>query len=563
MNALEQEVKNMSSNTANECSSRMEEVIKQSNQIASSLIINERVQFYLNHPDPEYLVDDYYAEVGSRLNAHGITYIDSIMLYAPKFERVLDGASGVSYDLLQIEKIPKTVDITWLEEVEVGGRSETTILTRAKNDRWPYYITLVKYWSMGKTEGVIAVNINLRKLYDYLIANREETLQIFLVDKNEQVIVRTDKRELYKPVEEIDYLEEYRPLESLSKIHISGEKCYAYAQVYSAEYGFTCVTITTISEYLVNITRIQRKFLMIAIAAALVAMIFACVYSIKLVRPVQNIRELLDDPAQFQMGYMKYDEDIQEMANRIMSYLQTSQQLRKELDFRMDMLKDTKMLALQAQINPHFLFNTLNTVSMLAEDACGDEHPVVEMLENLSDILRYSLEEEDMVSIREEIAYIECYLSIMKYRYEDFETCIHVDENLYDYAIPRLVLQPILENAMQHGISACLSIRRGIIKLQVREMFYTYKSGRQLPSICIDVEDNGLGLDEKRLQELRDCIACHEEISKKHIGLSNVAQRFYLLFYEEQEITLESVFGQGTNVRIIFPAILPEEKMER
>ena len=144
----------------------------------------------------------------------------------------------------------------------------------------------------------------------------------------------------------------------------------------------------------------------------------------------------------------------------------------------------------------------------------------------------------------------------MQYRYEVFEVLMDVDEKLYDYAIPRLVLQPLVENALQHGLAACLSVRHGTLTLRVREIHHAYESGRELPSICIEIIDNGIGMDEKQLQELRSCIADHGEISRKHIGLSNVAQRFYLLFHNEQEITLESVFGQGTQIRIVFPAIL-------
>ncbi len=562
LRALQEEIETMSSNTTKELKSRVEDAIDQCNNAASHLVIDDRVQIFFTHKEPEVLIENYHEELSSRMNLYGLSYVDSVYLYAPKYGNTLfrQNMSAITADVYSEEEMlepERFLDTSWLAMVPEGNRIQTNMALRAKRDRWPYYITLVKRYRSTKIDGVVVINIDLQKLYEYLITDRNENLKLYLVDQEDRVILRSGKKELYQSVEQREELEQYVPKACFANVQISGKEGTAYAQDYSEEYGFTCVTVAPVGDYLVRITQLQYRFLGISGFALVAVILFAAIYSLRMVRPLRELRELLDGAQEGldNSEESKYTEEIRDIADRIVSHLQTNTSLRKELDARLDLLKDTQMLALQAQINPHFLFNTLNTVSLLLQSDCGDDHPAARMLSELSAVLRYSLSENENVRLGDEVTYIRHYLSVMQYRYEGIETFIDVEELACDCAIPKLILQPLVENSLQHGISACLGRRRGKLDIRIRRRTYIYKSGRELPSVCIEVEDNGIGMGLESLEELRKSVADHSNISRNHIGISNVAQRLYLLFQGEQEFFIESTLGQGTVVRIIFPAI--------
>ena len=117
------------------------------------------------------------------------------------------------------------------------------------------------------------------------------------------------------------------------------------------------------------------------------------------------------------------------------------------------------------------------------------------------------------------------------------------------------------ENSLCHGIAARMSTMTGKIKIQIKEVMHTYENGKKVASVCIDVIDNGIGIDEGRLNELKKVIANHDTVSQKHIGLTNVAQKIYLVFHDEQEFIINSIFGKQTHVRMIFRAIPAQNRV--
>lgn len=555
LHTVQQEIKGINENMTYELKNRVEDVFQGCSEIAGNLAVDEKIQLYFTYPNPENLVGNYYTDVSRQLNVYGMPYIDSIILYAPKYERIFDSSIAWNVNLDEIWKSNQNYDISWMDDLKENERTTSVFYTRAKADKWPYYVTLMTHWRQGEAEGVILVNVNLEKLHDYLIAERNESMQLFLVDGSRRIILQEDKQGLYSSLKDVDSLSEYREGESFSTINVEGKKAHSYAQVYSEEYDITCITVSSVSDYFIQITEVQVRFIIMICIMTVVAMVLAFIYSVKLVKPLQDIQSLLNSPNEWQADDKRYSEEVREIADQIVTHLQTNSLLREELDERLDLLKDAQMLALQAQINPHFVFNTLNIACLMIETDSGEGHPAVRVLGGLSDILRYSLSKNENVCIREEIKCVEKYLSIMQYRYGEFETIIDVEENVFYYAMPKLVLQPLVENALRHGISLSLGSRPGSIKVQAKEIEYTYENGETISSICIDVIDNGVGIDTKRLETLRDSIAQHNNISREHIGFSNVAHRLYLIFHDKQKVTIESVFGKGTHVRIVFPAV--------
>ena len=155
-------------------------------------------------------------------------------------------------------------------------------------------------------------------------------------------------------------------------------------------------------------------------------------------------------------------------------------------------LRKAEFELLQAQINPHFLYNTLDTIVWLAE--AGDQKRVVSMVGNLSDFFRTSLNQgKDIISIREELAHVRSYLEIQQVRYQDILRYeITVPEDLYEYKIPKITIQPLVENALYHGIKN----KRGQGTITV-----TGKSKEN--GFVLYVRDNGIGMTQERLNEVR------------------------------------------------------------
>lgn len=211
--------------------------------------------------------------------------------------------------------------------------------------------------------------------------------------------------------------------------------------------------------------------------------------------------------------------------------------------------KNTELWLLQSQINPHFLYNTLDTVVWMAE--AGDSKKVVDMITALSSFLRIGLNNgKRFISIREEIRHIESYLKIQKFRYEDIlEYSINIEDNLYDKRILKLLLQPIVENALYHGIK----YKRSGGKISV-------KGYRKDEHIILQVTDNGIGMETKKLERLKNIIKNEsvDEIdivksSKESFGLYNVAERIRLYYGNEYGLNIDSTENIGTTVSIILP----------
>lgn len=207
-------------------------------------------------------------------------------------------------------------------------------------------------------------------------------------------------------------------------------------------------------------------------------------------------------------------------------------------------LRDTELRLLQEQINPHFLYNTLDTIIWLAE--AGQNKQVVDMVTSLSQFFRTTLSEgRDHITIREEEVHIRSYLEIQQFRYRDIlDYEINIPEQLYPYSIMKLTLQPLVENALYHGIKN----KRGKGRIQI--------SGRmEGKNIRLTVEDNGIGMRTEEVCALNQKIRIPAEERAGSFGLANVQERISLNYGEEYGLTFQSEYGKGTVVTVLIPAV--------
>lgn len=231
----------------------------------------------------------------------------------------------------------------------------------------------------------------------------------------------------------------------------------------------------------------------------------------------------------------QYINDLQEKAS---IELELSKEKLKNLEIDR-LLKETQLRSLQMQMNPHFLFNTLNMISRKAMLRQADS--AVELIQSISEILRYNLDNEGRpVELREEIRVLKSYLTIQQMRFQGRMT-IDLRQTLKEGLafIPPMTLQPIVENAIIHGLQN--SVQGGRIVIEVAEEGSHFE---------IRIEDNGKGMTEEQLEQL---FQRQGESGKNSIGLDNVRRRLEIQFNRSDLMTVVSRPGQGTTVAIIIP----------
>jgi len=211
------------------------------------------------------------------------------------------------------------------------------------------------------------------------------------------------------------------------------------------------------------------------------------------------------------------------------------------------LIKETQLAALQSQMDPHFLFNTLNTISRVAMFEYADE--TVKLIEATSKILRYNLDCKDkMVKLKEEIRMTKAYVIIQETRFQDqMSFSFDIDENLDSVKVPPMLIQPIVENAIIHGLREKDS--GGIINITVKE---------QNSHISISIKDNGVGMDNEKINTLLS------EVKDESIGLGvfNVKKRLELYFNRSDLFVIKSQRGEGTEVIIFIPIDGGEESVK-
>jgi two-component system sensor histidine kinase YesM len=218
-------------------------------------------------------------------------------------------------------------------------------------------------------------------------------------------------------------------------------------------------------------------------------------------------------------------------------------------------LRKAELRALQAQINPHFLYNTLDTIIWMAE--AKKTAQVIEIVSALSSFFRISLSKgRDWITIGEEIERTNSYLTIQKMRYRDIlDYQIQVDERVANYTILKLILQPLVENALYHGIK---NKRKG-------GTIFVRAKPKNENEVQLEVEDNGIGFTPEKLAQLQEELEDDSGDIKLEsgFGIGNVNKRIRLYYGKQYGISVDSEYHTGTRVTLVIPAIKEEAHEEK
>ncbi len=202
--------------------------------------------------------------------------------------------------------------------------------------------------------------------------------------------------------------------------------------------------------------------------------------------------------------------------------------------------KQLQILAYRNQINPHFLYNTFECIRGMA--LYHDMEDIAEITMALSKVFRFAVKEDNIVTVRDEIDYIKEYATIIEYRFMGkIEVNIDADEELFSRKVIKLILQPVVENAVFHGLEQ--KMEDGEVTVTIRRKWDAF--------IMFLVEDNGCGMEEEQVRQLLDSL--EKRMDGKGIGLANIYQRLHLFYGEDVVFEIKSRPGEGTRVMIVVP----------
>ena len=289
-----------------------------------------------------------------------------------------------------------------------------------------------------------------------------------------------------------------------------------------------------------------RIIVILLIIIIIVIFILSRRLSRRITKPVEELCEVTEKFAggDFSVSYhTDSNDEMQTLAESFNFMVKEIETLVADIHKEQENLKDAELRLLQEQINPHFLYNTLDAILWMTE--AGENQKAIQIIQELSSFFRISLSKgQSEITIKNEREHVKSYLEIQRYRYQDIlDYEIDFDESILEYHIQKLTLQPIVENALYHGIKNKRG--KGMIKVLGRE---------ENDNIVFSVIDDGKGMNPEELERLRSLIAGHiTDDDQSGYGMANVEKRLEMLYGEEYGMTVESEFGEGTTVEVRIP----------
>ena len=331
-------------------------------------------------------------------------------------------------------------------------------------------------------------------------------------------------------------------------VHIQGEK-YFMCYLRSSMNDWMYVNIFPYSDIFGQVMNVRYLLIGGFLILFICMVVVMRKMSVVIVRPLNQLTESMRivEKADFKGAKQVLDKDLSNdetglLAQEFKVMLDKIDILIYENYEKQLLLQDTKYKMLQAQINPHFLYNTLNALNWMVKGKRNDDAGKV--IIELGKLLRASFAKDPYTTVAGELEVAKGYIVIQKYRYQNrVEFEVSEEGNLDQYMIPRMILQPLIENAIYYGVDT--SLERCRITVCVKE---------ELEAVSLTVEDTGPGMEPEELEKVRNGTA----VPKGHgIGIKNIRERLKIT-YEDSEFSIESRKGYGTKIQIRIPKICSE-----
>lgn len=483
-----------------------------------------------------------------RLSAGAMENLSALLLLDEYGNPVLGLPSAES------KKTCRLTSMDWFNQARTAGLGETVFsrphVQNLYPGEYPWVVSVtrkVRYWQDDLPHtGILMADMRLEPLEDIC---RSVTLgdngYLYILDDSGNII--------YHPEQKLMSLELISEENILSEDTQSEDQSMVLAQtIEGTNWKLTAsVTFDDVAKYS---TAFISRVTWVVIALTAGVLLVALWLSMRIVQPLtdiqvsmQRIERNLDDNRMSlpEEGFAEYAS----LAHSYNVMLRRIRGLMQETVDRQEQLRRMEIGALQEQINPHFLYNTLDSIVRVMET--GRTPEAIEMVQALAKLFRLSINNGDyFLTVEQEMDYARNYLTIQQVRYKKrFKYELYMDESIKDLPCPKIILQPLIENSLKHGMSdmpGCTLIVRA------RQEGY---------NIVLSVEDDGLGIPPEKLKKLQEMLRDDSNImvkkSRYGIGLRNTNRRIKLLYGSDYGLTIESEVEERTCVTITFPKHRP------
>lgn len=497
-------------------------------------------------------------EVIKKINLILNDYIENIYIYSMLNGYLINSDSCIEKD--------KFFDMNWLNTMQQNiykrsiytwsrCRAGTTNTAVDEKKSYPCITTGLSIPLINKrqSKGYIIINIDNAWIDKLAYRNIGAYNNFYIINEEYEIIYNHESNKIGT-----NFLAEYKHItkkdltDSKKGVHINVDGTdYLVNSSYSNSQKWSYVYITDLAEHNKKIQGLL-SIILIAMSLLTLAVIFvAYAISIKVFLPVSSIINMIEDPKEFyEMNSVKnsprgnYNE-LKYITASFLSSITEQEKTRLELMDYVTKLKNAQVSLLQAQINPHFLFNTFQVINFMAIGLTKSDNEVSNGIGMLSEMLRNMMEvDRNLIPIREEIAYSKSYIGLEQLRYQDeFSVLWDIEENILDNLTLKISLQPLLENCIRHGFRKKRQGERIII------------TGKRIDEqILFTVWDNGEGKDEEWIIQMNEELQEFQSIVGNHIGIRNVNQRLIILFGKEYGLQIKDV-ESGFMICMVIPTI--------
>lgn len=399
----------------------------------------------------------------------------------------------------------------------------------------------VKDPSNGEITGVILIDLNLNPLKDML-------KNIKLGKVGFVYIIGANGEPIYSPINKIVPRVRNSWFKDESGVFFKYIKKQKFQFIYSISTytKWKIVGVFSLNETLKDVSNIRYYTLLILTIITIIAVGLSIILSSSIARPISKLRKLMKSAESGDLTVnfeVKHNDEIGQLGTSFNKMIVEIKNLVDAVYKEQKSKREAELMTLQSQIKPHFLYNTLGTIYWMAKDCGADK--LMQMISALISLFRIGLSKgNEVISVSEEIEHVRNYLVILKMRYAellDYE--IYVNDNVKSLLVQKLILQPIVENAVYHGIKEKGSPGKLEINVDIKDevLFFT-------------VIDNGVGISEEYLKTINESLNTNDK-EKLGYGIFNVNERICLSYGKEFGVTIKSILGIGTTVEIKHPII--------
>lgn len=513
-----------------ELGSDVQKILKEGNEISA-----------LKRIDNEYKMRDFF------LNLKFMDkYIVNITIYTQKGSIYsFDASIPINNNYKEEEWYKKAVEANG-NKVLLGTHKQ---MGEAGNLRQVFsFVRQINDFYTRKPLGIIVIDADIKVIKEII---KEIDLgsdgNIVIASENGSIIVNNNERYISRKIGN-GYLDKILEEESGELIQkVEGENLLI--TWYTSEFtGWKLIGIVPKREINRDILLIRNSLIIIMSLFIVFTFLVFTRISSSMINPINKLRRLMKEAERGDFNIsinIDTEDEIKQLGSSFNLMIRKIKQLIDEV-YNVELeKKQAELNALQSQINPHYLYNTLESIKMTA--ALNDDMEVMNMISILADTFRYSINiKNEVVTVEQEIKHVNNYISIQKMRYQDrLQADINIDKEIMNYKIIKLVIQPIVENSIYHGLGE--KTGNGHISITGK------KEGDK---IKFEIMDDGVGMTERQLQEIRYILKNGKHTNnRRSIGLLNINERLRLYFGDAYSMDIASSPGTGTKVTLNIPIL--------